>query len=113
MKENIMSTIMKSKIKNWKDIRRTLSPEAEARIVAELTKAREEMPLCDLRRAREFTQAQLAAVMNDQQSSVSRLEKQADMYVSTLRSYIEAMGGELEVVARFQDRAIRVNLFKD
>ena len=47
------------------------------------------------------------------QSEVSKIERRSDLYVSTLRSYIEAMGGELEIIARFPDGAVRINQFKD
>lgn len=100
-----------AKVKKWSEVRRKLSPEAEARIAAEVAKARLEMPLADLRRAREYTQATLAEAMGDQQSSISRLERQTDVYVSTLRRYIEAMGGKLEIVARFPDGAVAIDQF--
>ena len=41
--------------------------------------------------------------------AVSKLERRADMYLITLRSYIEAMGGRLEILARFPSRAVRIN----
>jgi transcriptional regulator with XRE-family HTH domain len=57
--------------------------------------------LGDLRRARQMTQRQLAKVMQVSQAQVSRVENQADLYLSTLRSYIEAMGGELQIRVAF------------
>ena len=48
---------------------------------------------------------QMATVLNIRQDSISRLEKRSDMMLSTMRSYIEAMGGSLELVARFPERA--------
>jgi hypothetical protein len=98
---------------HWKDIRRNLGPEREARIAQEVADAPRVMLLADLRRARAFTQQTLAQVMEDQQSAISRIEKQTDMYVSTLRRYIEAMGGELEIVARFSDGAVRITQFQE
>lgn len=59
--------------------------------------------LGELRRARQMTQVALAGRLHLPQSSVSRLERQADLYVSTLRKYIEAAGGQLEVRAVFPD----------
>ncbi len=47
------------------------------------------------------------------QSEVSKIEHRTDLYLSTLRSYIEAMGGELDIIARFPDGAIRVSQFED
>jgi len=67
-------------------------------------RAAELATLKDLRQAMYRTQKDLAAALNIGQDSVSRLEKRSDMLLSTLREYIEAMGGELEIVARFPDR---------
>jgi DNA-binding XRE family transcriptional regulator len=72
-----------------------------------------EMPLAELRRARELTQQQIARNLEVNQAWVSKVERQMDMYVSTLRSYVEAMGGELEIIARFQDGAVRLRQFED
>jgi DNA-directed RNA polymerase specialized sigma subunit len=64
----------------------------------------EEMSLRDLRRARERTQARVAKELGINQENVSRLEKRTDLLISTLSSYVEAMGGELHLVAEFPDR---------
>ena len=48
-----------------------------------------------------------------QQPSIAKIEKRTDMYLSTLRSHIEAMGGELDVVARFPDGAVKISNFSD
>ncbi|CAN7441354.1 XRE family transcriptional regulator [Rhizobium sp. LjRoot254] len=58
--------------------------------------------LQQLRKARDLTQAQLAELWGKDQVSISQLEKRADMLLSTLRSYVEAMGGELDLVVRFE-----------
>ena len=60
--------------------------------------------LKDLRRAVEQTQHDLAATLGVGQDTISRLEKRSDMLLSTLRRYVEAMGGKLELVAQFPDR---------
>jgi len=64
--------------------------------------------LAELRRARELTQSQLAEAMETTQSGISRMEHQADLYVRTLRSYIEAMGGKLEITAVFPEAKAKV-----
>lgn len=64
----------------------------------------EEMTLRDLRKARELTQKRMAKSLGIGQDSVSRLEKRSDLLLSTLRDYVAAMGGSLELVARFPDR---------
>jgi transcriptional regulator with XRE-family HTH domain len=63
----------------------------------------EEMTLRDLRLARKLTQERMAELLNIRQESVSRLEKRSDLLLSTLRGYIQAMGGQLDLVVRFPD----------
>ena len=60
--------------------------------------------LKDLRQAAEQTQQDLAAALGVGQDTISRLEKRSDMLLSTMRRYVEAMGGKLELVAKFPDR---------
>jgi transcriptional regulator with XRE-family HTH domain len=64
----------------------------------------EEMTLRDLRRALDRTQVRLARELGVKQETVSRLEKRSDMLLSTLRGYVEAMGGELDLLAKLPDR---------
>jgi len=64
----------------------------------------EEMTLRDLRKAHELTQEHMAEALHISQDGVSRLEKRSDFLLSTLRSYIEAMGGKLRLVVEFPDR---------
>jgi transcriptional regulator with XRE-family HTH domain len=64
----------------------------------------EEMSLRDLRKARRLTQEHMAEVLNVGQDGVSRLEKRTDLLISTLRGYVEAMGGSLSLIAEFPDR---------
>jgi len=85
----------------WRDIRRTHSPEVEAEIARRVKEAAGVMTLYQLREARSLTQVNLAKVLNVNQGAVSRMEKRTDMYVSTLRNFIQAMGGQLQVKAVF------------
>ena len=64
----------------------------------------DEMTLRDLRRAHELTQARMAEALHISQDGVSRIEKRSDFLLSTLRSYVEAMGGKLRLVVEFPDR---------
>lgn len=64
----------------------------------------EEMSLQDLRKARKRTQARVAKELGIKQENVSRIEKRADLLISTLSGYVEAMGGQLRLVAEFPDR---------
>jgi DNA-binding XRE family transcriptional regulator len=64
----------------------------------------EEMSLQDLRKALKRTQVRLAKELGIKQENVSRIEKRADLLISTLSGYVEAMGGKLHLVAEFPDR---------
>ena len=64
----------------------------------------EEMTLQELRQARQLTQVRIAKVLGISQDGVSRLEKRSDFLLSTLRKTVEAMGGNLSLVAEFPDR---------
>jgi transcriptional regulator with XRE-family HTH domain len=90
-----------------------MTPERDARIRARTAAALQEIPLNELRRAREFSQVTLAEALGATQPEISRIEHRVDLYVSTLRRYIEAMGGELEIIARFPDGAVKINQFED
>jgi len=74
----------------------------------------EEMSLRDLRLARQVTQEKMAELLQIRQGSVSRLEKRSDLHLSTLRSVVRAMGGELRLVVEFPDRPpIVISGFQD
>ncbi len=64
----------------------------------------EEMTLQELRQARKLTQVRMAKALGISQDGVSRLEKRTDLLLSTLRKTVEAMGGNLSLVAEFPDR---------
>jgi len=64
----------------------------------------DELTLRDLRKAQDLTQKRMAELLGIGQDNVSRLESRSDMLLSTLRSYIDAMGGSLELIVRFPDR---------
>ena len=90
-----------------------MSPESRARSKAMAEQLMREMPLEELRAARELTQTSLAKILGVGQSEVSKIEKRADMYVSTLASYVKAMGGELEICAVFPDGKVKISQFED
>lgn len=101
----------------WKEIRGAADqdPErrrrvTEARREAEAEQRAYEQTLAELRRARAYTQEQLADALGVPQSQVSRIERQADLYVSTLARYVEALGGRLELVGIFDDRRVPLTL---
>lgn len=87
--------------------------ERRARIGRMATRLRAEMDLTQLRAAHRLSQAALGEILHVEQPAVAKLEKRADMYVSTLRRFIEAMGGELEITARFPDGKVRIRNFTE
>lgn len=99
--------------KKFADLRAQMKPESRARAEAKAKAMLAEMPLNELRQARGLSQKMLADVLHVQQPSIAKIEKRTDMYISTLRSHIEAMGGQLEVVARFPDGAVKISNFSD
>ncbi len=90
---------------NYERIKRNTSPEQQAAIDARAAEIlAEELTLRDLRKAHKLTQKKLAETLNMGQDQVSRLEKRSDLLLSTLRNYVEAMGGKLTIVAEFPER---------
>jgi transcriptional regulator with XRE-family HTH domain len=73
----------------------------------------QDMSLHELRNARELTQGALAEQLKLEQPAVSKLERRTDMYVSTLRKYVEAMGGQLEIIAHFPEGNVRISQFEE
>jgi DNA-binding XRE family transcriptional regulator len=83
----------------------SLPPERRARIQARAQELiEEEMTLRDLRSVHHLTQERVAELLGIEQDSVSRMERRADMLLSTMSSYVEAMGGRLRLVAEFPNR---------
>ena len=99
--------------KKFSDLRAKMSPQARDQANAKASAMLLEMPLHELRRARGMSQKVLAETLNVQQPSVAKLERRTDMYLSTLRSHIEAMGGELDLIARFPDGAVKIRNFAE
>ena len=97
--------------KKFAELRARMSPEARAQAEEEAKAMLAEMPLNELRQARGLSQKMLAEVLHVQQPAIAKIEKRTDMYLSTLRSHIEAMGGELEVVAKFPDGMVKISNF--
>ncbi|GAA4333719.1 XRE family transcriptional regulator [Pigmentiphaga soli] len=94
--------------KKFSTLRARMSSESQARAAAKARAMLEEMPLNELRQARGLSQQELAERLQVQQPSIAKLEKRTDMYLSTLRSHVEAMGGQLEVIARFPDGEVKI-----
>jgi hypothetical protein len=99
--------------KSFNILRKKMSRSAQKTAAAKTKQMLKEMPLQELRQARQMSQERLAELLSTKQANVSRMERRTDMYISTLRSYIEAMGGELDIVARFPDGEVHINQFED
>ena len=99
--------------KKFSELRAAMQAPARERAASKAKAMLAEMPLNELRQARSLSQKMLAEVLHVQQPSIAKMEKRTDMYLSTLRSHIEAMGGELDVIARFPDGSVKINNFTD
>ena len=99
--------------KNFSVLRAKMPTTAQAH-AREMTKTMlSEMPLNELRQARGLTQATLASLLHVEQPSIAKMEKRTDMYLSTLRNLVQAMGGDLVVTAKFPDGEVKINNFSD
>ncbi len=101
--------------KTHAEIMATLTPAQRKRVksrAAELIT--EEMSLQALRKARKQTQSSLARKLNVKQAGISKIESRSDMMLSTLRSYVKKLGGELDLIATFPDSPpVRLSSFSD
>jgi DNA-binding XRE family transcriptional regulator len=88
-------------------------PAQRARAATKAEALRKEMTLAELRQALQLTQESLGESLDVGQTAVAKMEKRADMYISNLRRFIEAMGGELDIVARFPSGAVKISNFAD
>jgi ribosome-binding protein aMBF1 (putative translation factor) len=97
--------------KKFSSLRNSMSEQAQAETAEQIEATLAQMPLHELRRARGLSQKMLAETLRVQQPAIAKLEQRTDMYISTLRSHIEAMGGELEITASFPEGAVRISNF--
>jgi transcriptional regulator with XRE-family HTH domain len=99
--------------KNFTQLQAKMSPKSRRRSEAKAERMVHEMALHELREARQLTQEHLAKQLKVGQPAIAKLERRADMYLSTLRSVIEGMGGELDVRAVFPDGSVRIKWLKE
>lgn len=97
--------------RNFKELQARMSPESQAKSQALAREMLANMPLDELRAARNLTQEHLAELLHIKQASVSKMERRTDMYIGTLSKFIEAMGGQLEIRAIFPDGSVRITQF--
>ena len=97
--------------KPYEELRKKMKPEARAAAEKLGRQFLAEIRLKELRQAKQLSQVQVASKLKMKQASVSKLERQADMYVSSLRQYVKAIGGELIIAARFPDGDVNISQF--
>jgi ribosome-binding protein aMBF1 (putative translation factor) len=95
--------------KKFSELEAKMPPESRARVEKKVNEILAEFALADLRRALGFSQEELAGLLNVKQPSIAKLEQRTDMYISTLRDHIHALGGELIMIARFPDRDVKIS----
>ncbi|MCW5589123.1 MAG: XRE family transcriptional regulator [Legionellales bacterium] len=99
--------------KSFKTLRNKMSVTAQKNAQEKTQNMIAEMALNELRLSKNFLQEDMADALETKQANVSRLERRTDMYISTLRSYIQALGGELEITAKFPDGKVRIKQFEN
>ena len=90
-----------------------MSPEAQAAAEQKMQAMLAALPLQELQQARHRAQEHLATIGQGTPASLAKLERRTDLYISTLRSFIEAMGGALEITATFPEGVVRIARFHD
>src|SRR5258706_14424183 len=100
-----------SMAKKFRELEAKMSAQARARSDAKTQKTIEEMALNELRRAMGITQERLAKALRINQAGGSKIERRSDIFVSTLRKAIEAMGGKMEIHAEFPAGEGRIRQF--
>jgi transcriptional regulator with XRE-family HTH domain len=99
--------------KNFKELRAKMSEGSRAKSAVKAQGILKEMALSELREAMKLTQESLADTLNVKQASISKMERRSDMYLSTLRKIVEAMGGNLEIIANMPDGRVRISQFRE
>jgi transcriptional regulator with XRE-family HTH domain len=97
--------------RKFSELTKDLTPEGRARIEAAKARLREDMELAELRQALSLTQSTLAEALGVKQAEISKIENRTDIFVSTLRRFVQAMGGDLEIRAVFPDWAVIIRNF--
>jgi DNA-binding Xre family transcriptional regulator len=102
---------MPTNTRNFNELRhraQARDPEWDLKVADRQRAIEDVLALAELRRSRRVTQVQLAETLGISQGNVSRLERRSDVYLSTLRAYVEALGGHLEIAAVFDDERVAV-----
>src|SRR6266508_671196 len=92
----------------FRELTKGFSPTRKARVANQVAALETARALHELRKRRAVSQEELAAKLAVGQPAVAKLERRTDMYVSNLRRYVEALGGTLEITARFPDGTVTI-----
>ena len=98
---------------SFNKLKDSMSARSKERIEKKLKKLHQEMALAEVRKAMSLTQTDLAEALHIKQAALARLENRTDMYISSLRKYITALGGELDIVARFPEGNVHIQNLHD
>lgn len=99
--------------KPFKDLVAKMSPEAQQKAEERTKEHLLEMEIRDIRKALDMTQIELAKNLSVNQAAISKMEHQSDMFISTLRAILSAMGASLKIVASFPEGEVLINQFED
>ena len=94
-------------------LRAGMTPAQRKAVADKVAVLSADMSLAELRQARQLTQQTLSGTLQVGQAAVAKMEKRTDMYVGNLRRFVEAMGGELDVIARFPEGSVKINNFAE
>ena len=94
-------------------LRAGMAPAQRKAVADKVAALSADMSLAELRQARQLTQQMLSGTLQVGQAAVAKMEKRTDMYVGNLRRFVEAMGGELDVIARFPEGSVKINNFAE
>jgi DNA-binding XRE family transcriptional regulator len=98
--------------RNFRELETKMRPESRARAKKRAQEMTTEMLLAELRKSAGITQVELASSLGIKQPTLSRMESQSDMQISTLRRVIESLGGKLEIIAHLPGGDIRLSQFQ-
>ena len=99
--------------RNFRELVKAMPAARQQKITGRIRESLASMPLEEVRKARQMTQAKLADALGVNQGEVSKIEHRTDIYLSTLADYVEALGGKLEIRAVFPDREMRITQFEE
>lgn len=99
--------------KSFNTLREKMSPQAKEKSQQIAGNLRQEIRLTELRNALGVSQEELGQLLEKKQAAISRFERRSDMHISTLRDFIAALGGRLEVIASFPDGSYHISQFEE